>query len=75
MSLAKLHLGENTVQPLVGVERELTGFIQERCSPLLLSECFLPQKFDATQLTTWAGADGSAETETSGELPAPGTKT
>lgn len=69
-----MHLGENTVQPLVGIGRELTGFIEERHILLLLSECFLPQKFDAALLIMWAGADGSAETKSSGELPAPSTK-
>lgn len=56
----KLHLGENTVQSLVGIERELTGFIEERHSLLLLSECFLTQKFDAAQYTTWADVAGRA---------------
>lgn len=74
MRLAKLHLGENTVQPPVGVGRELTGFIEERHILLLLSEHFLPQKFDAAQLTMWAGVDGPVETETCGELPAPNTE-
>lgn len=74
MGLAKLHLGENTVQPLVGVGRELSGFTEERHILLLLSQCFLPQKFDAAQLITWAGVDGSVETKTSSELPAPSTK-
>ena len=69
-----MHLGENTVQPLVGVGRELTGFTEERYILRSLSERFLPQKFDATQLIMCAGADRSVETQTSGEPPAPNTK-
>ena len=66
-----MHLGENTVQPLPGAGREFTGFNEERHSLLLISEFFLPQKSDATQLTTWAGTDVSGETETSGEHQKP----
>lgn len=56
MGLAKLHLGDNTAD----IGGELTGFIEEShiLLLLLLLEHFLPQKSDASKLTTWAGAGG-----------------